>query len=94
LAGRADRRHNTFTRQKVYVNQLLVQRAQAGDGDAVGELYERHAPAIFGHCFAWVRDRNLRFMEGQSLKATGRRMCKQPGDRRTAASRAPTLAGN
>jgi RNA polymerase sigma-70 factor (ECF subfamily) len=38
-------------------DQLLVERAQAGDGDAVGELYQRHAPAIFRYLYARVSER-------------------------------------
>jgi RNA polymerase sigma-70 factor (ECF subfamily) len=37
--------------------QGLIQRAQAGDTDAVAQLYERHAPAIFRYLFFRVHDR-------------------------------------
>lgn len=38
-------------------DEALVHLAQAGNVDAFGELYERHAPAIFRYLFARVSDR-------------------------------------
>jgi RNA polymerase sigma-70 factor (ECF subfamily) len=35
----------------------LVSKAQAGDVEAFGSLYERHAPAIFRYLFAHLPDR-------------------------------------
>lgn len=36
--------------------QQLIQRAQAGNAEAVAELYRRHAPAIFRYAFFRVND--------------------------------------
>jgi RNA polymerase sigma-70 factor (ECF subfamily) len=37
--------------------QDLVRRAQAGDADAISELYRTHAPVIFRYCYFRVADR-------------------------------------
>lgn len=36
--------------------QALVQRAQAGEADALTELYRQHSPAIYRYCLFRVRD--------------------------------------
>jgi RNA polymerase sigma-70 factor (ECF subfamily) len=48
--GHDDDRERTLTRR-------AVQRASGGDGEAMGELYDRYAARVYGHVRRMMRDR-------------------------------------
>ena len=39
--------------------QILVQRAQQGDRDAVGELWKMHTPKLFGYLINTLKDKTV-----------------------------------
>jgi RNA polymerase sigma-70 factor, ECF subfamily len=54
----AERRRGRDDDRERRLTQRAVERASGGDGDAIGELYDRYAGRVYGHVRRMMRDRH------------------------------------
>jgi RNA polymerase sigma-70 factor, ECF subfamily len=54
----AERRRGHDDDRERRLTRRAVQRASGGDGDAIGELYDRYAGRVYGHVRRMMRDRH------------------------------------
>jgi RNA polymerase sigma-70 factor, ECF subfamily len=54
----SDRRRCADDDRERWLTRRAVKRASAGDGEAIGELYDRYASRVYGHVRRVMRDRH------------------------------------